>query len=592
MPTLNWIGKEKVVNHHRDVPFRVLQHKYGFTAEKGEADTPAGSGNMIIHGDNLEALKSLLPQYEGKIDCVYIDPPYNTGNEEWIYNDNVNHPKIKKWLGEIVGKEGDDLTRHDKWLCMIFPRLRFLQKLLAKNGTLVISIGHQELFNLILICKEIFGNRQIVPITVQTSGGKPSNGFNYQHEYLIFITPNNYLPNPLLLFGGQSRTPFEGLTLATFSKVQRPNQVYPIFINCSDGSLAGTGKSLAERIKSNEYSGNVKDFSYDHAEAPEGTVAVWPITSKGDECVWRLISTRLKEDWEKGYIKISPNKAKGSKNKYSIQYLPSGVIKKIETSLLEVTGTELNSPTLSFGDNKTVGGQVPTIWLDKSFFTVRGTNLLNSIFGKKTFSYPKPIELVAEVLRANTNKDSIILDSFAGSGTTAHAVLNLNKQDGGNRKFILVEMEDYADTITAERIKRVAKGYGEANKSVEGTGGAFDYFELGMPLFIGDNQEFLNEAVGIEKIRQYIWYSETRTSLKEATVNSDNSYLIGVKDQAAYYFYYQPNELTSLDYDFLASIKTRAEQYVIYADNCLLAKEFLAKNNIVFKKIPRDITRF
>src|SRR5690606_16622481 len=168
----------------------------------------------------------------------------------------------------------------------------------------------------------------------------------------------------------------------------------------------------------------------------------------------------------------------------------------------------------------------------------------------------------------------------------------LNKQDGGNRKFILVEMEDYADNITAERVKRVAKGYGEGKKAVEGTGGSFDYYELGKPLFIGDNKEYLNEEVGIDKIRQYIWYSETRTAFDEPTDKSESEHYLGLRDQTAYYFYYQPEEITTLDHDFLATIKTKAEQYVIYADNCLLSKEFMVKHNIIFKKIPRDITRF
>ena len=122
MPTLDWIGKDKVINHHMDVPYRVLDAQY----EYGEAD-----GNMIIYGDNLSALKSLLPQYEGKIRCIYIDPPYNTGNEGWVYNDNVNDPRIRKWLGEVVGCEGEDLSRHDKWLCMMYPRLKLLHKLLC-----------------------------------------------------------------------------------------------------------------------------------------------------------------------------------------------------------------------------------------------------------------------------------------------------------------------------------------------------------------------------------------------------------------------------------------------------------------------------
>ena len=149
MPTLEWIGKDKVISHHKDVPFRVLDEKYTYNAEH--------SDNMIIRGDNLEALKALLPQYEGKIKCIYIDPPYNTGNEGWVYNDNVNDPKIRKWLGEVVGKEGEDLSRHDKWLCMMYPRLRLLHRLLSDDGAIFISIDDNEQASLKILCNEIFG---------------------------------------------------------------------------------------------------------------------------------------------------------------------------------------------------------------------------------------------------------------------------------------------------------------------------------------------------------------------------------------------------------------------------------------------------
>ena len=155
MPTLTWIGKEKVVNHHLDVPFRVLDHQYTF------GDTP-DSGNKIIHGDNLEALKALLPEYEGKIKCIYIDPPYNTGNEKWVYNDNVNDPHIRKWLGQVVGSEMDDLTRHDKWLCMMYPRLVLLNRLLSEDGAIFISIDENELASLKFVCDEIFGMSNFV----------------------------------------------------------------------------------------------------------------------------------------------------------------------------------------------------------------------------------------------------------------------------------------------------------------------------------------------------------------------------------------------------------------------------------------------
>ena len=150
MPTLEWIGKDKVVNHHMEVPYRVLEEQYTYNAEKSE--------NMIIRGDNLEALKALLPRYEGRVKCIYIDPPYNTGNEGWVYNDNVNDPRIKKWLGEVVGKEGEDLSRHDKWLCMMYPRLKLLQRLLAEDGFIFISIDVFEFSNLKCILDEIFGS--------------------------------------------------------------------------------------------------------------------------------------------------------------------------------------------------------------------------------------------------------------------------------------------------------------------------------------------------------------------------------------------------------------------------------------------------
>lgn len=175
MPTLTWIGKEKVVNHHQEVPYRVLEHKYGFRADDPTDTTSTNSGNKIIHGDNLEALKSLLPEYEGRIKCIYIDPPYNTGNEKWVYNDNVNDPKIKKWLGQVVGKQGEDLSRHDKWLCMMYPRLKLLHKLLADDGVIFISIDDNELANLKQLCDEIFGANNFIDFFSWVKTETPAN---------------------------------------------------------------------------------------------------------------------------------------------------------------------------------------------------------------------------------------------------------------------------------------------------------------------------------------------------------------------------------------------------------------------------------
>ena len=201
------------------------------------------------------------------------------------------------------------------------------------------------------------------------------------------------------------------------------------------------------------------------------------------------------------------------------------------------------------------------------------------------FNYPKPVDLISAILSyLKLKKNSIILDSFAGSGTTAHVVLNLNKQDGGNRKFILIEMEDYAETITAERVKRVINGYADK----EGTGGSFDYYTLGEPLF--DENNNLNENVGIEKIREYVWFTETRIPYKIQKLTSP---FLGIYNDTSYYIIYEIDNLTTLDYDSLAQyVQQKAERYIIYADNCLLPEIFMREKNIEFKKIPRDITRF
>ena len=185
MPILQWIGKEKVVNHHLEVPCHVLSRTYSFD-EEGQKEKDNGSENMVIHGDNLLALKSLLPQYEGRVKCIYIDPPYNTGNEGWVYNDAVNDPVIKRWLGEVVGKEGEDLSRHDKWLCMMYPRLRLLQRLLSDDGVIFISIDDREQVRLRMICDEIFGERNFLAQFIWQKRTSPDMRklVSTSHEYI------------------------------------------------------------------------------------------------------------------------------------------------------------------------------------------------------------------------------------------------------------------------------------------------------------------------------------------------------------------------------------------------------------------------
>lgn len=531
MPTLHWIGKGKVVNHHRDVPFRVLEHQYSFDA-KGDKKEATQSGNKVIHGDNLEALKALLPEYEGKIDCIYIDPPYNTGNEGWVYNDNVNHPKIKKWLGEVVGKEGDDLTRHDKWLCMMYPRIKLLHQLLSPTGAIFISIDDNEHSNLKLICDEIFGIRNFITNVIWEKNYSPRNDAKYfsaSHDFIVVYAKNR-----------------ENWNRNLAPRTEKQNKFYKY------DDQDGRGKWRPDNVL-------VKSFS------ESGVFGIENPNTKKNHFPPKGSCYRFNK--EKAKQLLADNKfyfGKDGKGK----------------------------PQLKRYLNEVNDGVVPqTLWkYEDVSHSQAGKKELNSIIEGNVFDTPKPTELLSRVLQIGSNKNSIILDSFAGSGSTAHAVLNLNKQDGGNRKFILVEMEDYANGITAERVKRVIKGYEKDSKKTEGTGGSFDFYELGLPLF--DTNENLNEAVGIEKIREYIWYSETRTPFISTKAGNDNEHFLGSKDETAYYFVYDKNALTTLDYDALSNIKTKAGQYVVYADNCLLPKEFMAKNNIIFKKIPRDITRF
>lgn len=535
MPTLNWIGKDKVVNHHRDVPFRILEHQFGFSAENGKQKDSTDSGNKIIHGDNLEALKSLLPEYEGRVDCIYIDPPYNTGEENWIYNDNVNHPKITKWLGQVVGKESEDLSRHDKWLCMIYPRLKLLHKLLSSTGVIFISIDDNEVFGLKLMLDEIFGRNAFVTnfIWEKRTNRENRKVISSRHEYVLC-----YCKNTNDHGGSISQLP---MSQEALDRYKNP-----------DNDKNGPWKS-------------------DPATAQAGHATK-----------------------SQFYELVAPN---GKKH-----VPPSG---RCWLFTEDVMYEKIKNDEIWFGEHGNNVPRVKTYLHDKErgltpesiiFAALGSTNEgakkdIKLIFdGDASFVTPKPKELLTYLLTIGSKKDSIILDSFAGSATTGHAVLNLNKSDGGNRKFILLEMEDYCESITTERIKRVISGYGEGAKKVDGAGGAFDYFELGLPLF--DELLNLNEEVPTSKIREYIWYSETRSSYEALKSSTDNEYFLGSKDRTIYYFVYEKNTLTTLDYDLLSTIKTKGEQYVIYADNCLLSKEFMAKNNIIFKKIPRDISRF
>lgn len=583
MPTLHWIGKEKVINHHMDVPFKVLEHSYGFDNGK-QTEEETNSGNKIIHGDNLEALKSLLPEYEGKVKCIYIDPPYNTGNESWVYNDSVNDPKIKKWLHSVVGKEGEDLSRHDKWCCMMYPRLQLLHKLLHENGIIIIHIDENAYSFLHLLLIEIFGkNNELGTLIWDKKNPKgDAKKVSYQHESILLFSKNylnvkdevvrkkknavSILKKAEQLFGKIGKTQFPDDLVEVVKKYKLSKNL--LEENAIKVDLDWVNKEFRQWIKKQDFSGGETAYNTidDIGDVFQSVSMAWPNKQIApDEYYIPLIHPNTNEPCpipERGW-RFPPKSMVELLKNNEILFGKDHTTQPRRKYILKNNMNENISSIIRFGGS------------DDKFQTEIGIKLEN----------PKPFAFANEILSYFTKDDDIILDSFAGSGTTAHSVLNLNKEDKQKRKFILIEMMDYAETTTAERVKRAINGFGET----EGTGGSFDFYELGQPLFIEDG--ILNELVGIEKIRQYVFYTETKKPLAEIK-HKDNKHFLGKQNDTGYYLDYEQDEVTTLDHAFLATMKTKAEQYVIYADNCLLTKDFMTKHHIIFKKIPRDITRF
>ncbi|BBB60258.1 site-specific DNA-methyltransferase [Undibacterium sp. KW1] len=553
MPTLTWVGKDKVVNHHHEVPFRVLNKQYSFSqpsshkdhqkdqlqlysSPKSSSNSQANSvNNRIIHGDNLEALKSLLPEFEGKVDCIYIDPPYNTGNEAWVYNDAVNDPKIKKWLGQVVGKEGEDLSRHDKWLCMMYPRLKLLQRLLSSNGFFFVSIDAFEFGHLKVLLDEIFGVQNFRNCIAVRRGVKnvqsqfdELQALSLGHEYIFLYSKNTSSKLPKLT---KAHDEVKAGKWDTFWRgTDRPTMRYEIF-----GVNPPSGQWRWENGRTSRAINNYLDFKANHAQH----------ISIDDFFLDRLQATNEKLD----FVRLSENGV--------VQYyVPPQGSKLANDQWMDITLSG------AFTD----------------FDTEKNVEVLDRIVGWIT----------------GENPNAIILDSFAGSGTTAHAVLNLNAKDGGNRRFILVETMDYAETMTAQRVRRVMTGYGEGSKSVPGLGGSFDFYTIGEPIFLDDDN--FNESIGISVIRDYVAFTEG--ILESDRVGQDNPYsphLLGLNSEIAWLFNYELDKVTVLDLHYLAGIRfglKKPQFSIIYADRCLLDEAFMTKHGISFKKIPRDITRF
>ncbi len=476
MPTLNWIGKEAVINHHDEVPIHTLtldrDRSFGYDNE------PLGTGNLVVEGDNLTALKALLPYYAGKVKCIFIDPPYNTGNESWAYNDNVNNPIIQKWLGKTVGKLAADLSRHDKWLCMMYPRLCLLHQFLRDDGVIFISIDDNEQSNLRLLMNEIFGETNFVgclPTVMNLKGNNDEFGFAGTHEYTLCWAKNKQfaqigefeLEDEELLdswleddYGYYKKGAGLKMTGEDAPRSKRPNMYYPIFVGPNNEI------TVIESLETKNYE------------------QILPITD-GEEMRWR---------WQK-----------------------KTVAARIHDLIVERT----DSGITIYKKQRPNLGDLPTkkpksLLYKPEYSSGNGTTVLKQIFGRKEFNNPKPVQLLKDLIYLTTKDDDIILDSFAGSGTIGHAVLAQNSEDGGNRRFILVELvPEIARGVTAVRLKRVSEGYTFKQKRslrrVSGLGGTFAYYHVGETFLV-------RSEVPFHEMAQYLFFKETGTPIVTDTV--------------------------------------------------------------------------
>jgi DNA modification methylase len=539
VPTLNWIGKDAVVNHHLQVPFHFLKD----VPELSVSDP--GSGNLIVQDDNLVALKALLPYYAGQVKCIYIDPPYNTGNEGWIYNDNVNSPLIREWLGKAVGREAEDLSRHDKWLCMMYPRLALLRQFLREDGAIFVSLDDNEVQALRYIMDEIFGAQNFVVNLIWQKMDSPSSNslnrpFSNYHDHTIVYARDaakakfNLLPKPEIL--------------DAFPEAEETGRRFRL------RQLRKNGKSARRQDR---------PTMWYPITAPDGS-ELYPIhPDEGWEGRWAVGVETFKRMNEAGEIRWK--KRPYGWMAYTVEFAP------------ENPTTPTASILTDAGQNRQAKAQ------------------LNDVLGTAHgFDTPKPVGLVERVIRLTTAPGDLILDSFAGSGTTGHAVLNLNKTDDGSRRFILVEVEPkIARDITAERVKRVAQGYTNAKgEKVEGLGGSFRFCELGEPLF--DEHGQIKSSVRFEDLARHVYFTETGEPLPRERVLK--SPLIGECRGVGIYLLFNgilgdksANGGNILTRGVLAQLPKFDGQKVIYCAGCLLGKDRLQAERIIVRQTPYEI---
>jgi DNA modification methylase len=556
MPTLQFKGKTFVQNHHLAVKYHQLVPK----KELSLTEHVSLHDNLIIHGDNLKVLKSLLPTYSGKINCVYIDPPYNTGKENWVYNDNVNSPMMQDWLGKVVDKE--DLTRYDKWLCMMTPRLKLLRELLSEDGLILIHINDFEIHALRYLMDDIFGRDNLTCNFIWRTDGNFDNQAKIKicHEYIVAYSKNveNFeAPSIIDPNTSQDSKLFKEQIRNTIVKngPKNPKSILKL--------PAGFPANFEEGIIKK------RDDSWPIYKS-DAVIKNYKLTKAVEiESGWS--SKELFEEFvNNGLIPIRDNKEQESR----FEIISSGAIEVVKQRSEDQS--HVLSVLMNMGNTQSMSATLKEIGID--------------------FDYPKPVSLSKYLLSLINRKDAIILDSFAGSGTTAHAILELNKEDGGSRKFILVEQENYANTTTAERVRRVINGVKTAKTETlkNGLGGSFSYFQLGATIEMESILQGKNLPTYAEFAR-YIFYTATGEEFNENKIDEESGF-IGESKNYELYMFYKPDlewlKRNALTLDGVKAMPTfRNKQRLVFAPAKYVDDETCKWNRIDFCQLPYEIYR-
>jgi adenine-specific DNA-methyltransferase len=536
MPTLDWIGKKAVVNHHREVPYHLLK------CDRELSVGDPGSGNLLVQGDNLLALRALLPYYAGRVKCIYIDPPYNTGNESWIYNDAVNSPEIRKWLGKVVGADAEDLSRHDKWLCMMYPRLMVLRSLLREDGVLFVSIDDNEAHYLRSILDEIFSARNFVTTFVWRKVDSPNDNkvaVTPDHEFVLCYALNR---EKLRL-----RQMVDASLLDAYHQKDENGRLF------RDRLLKKNGKNSLRQDR---------PTMFFELTAPDGT-KVFPIHDDGREANWALSPTGVESVKTEGRL-IWKNRGSASKPKwvpYTREFAPS-------------------IPQRPY----------PSIWLD--VLTTRQAKAHHrKLFSTEipVFPTPKPEQLIHRIVTMCSDPGDIILDSFAGSGTTAAVAHKLGRQ------WITIELHDHAITHIAPRLKGVVAGEDDGGISAlagwQG-GGGFRYCRLGPPIF--DETGDIRAGVTFSELAAHVYFTETGEPLPKRT--NGKTPLLGVHNGKAVYLLFNgilgdrsPGGGNVLTNAVLRALPAHDGPRILYGEGSRLGAARLKREGIVFRQIPYGI---